>query len=225
MTRKMMIPLRIRALIPTIAIGLWWPTWGPNAQAMELNLYAGPQSVSPGEIIYVTVQSIVPETTIELSYNSDDGSETQIARTSQGLVSFEVPAQNAAEQMRFIAKSGERVSNIVFVSVFAAAPQDFVLNTEVGTRSETLHIWSAVITDAFENPISDLALVSLDWVDDKGLIAAQNAQLTQGRIIVNAECPIEFDGTLRLRAAVHSAVAMSSDISSLCREAVRLDVR
>lgn len=204
--------------LPAIAAGLLWPAFTSSGLAADLNIYAGPQSISPREIIYVTVQSTVQETAIELSYNSDDGYEIQTGTTQQGLVSFEVPAQLNAGEMRFIAKAQESVSSTALVSVFAGPPQNFTLAIKPGTQTGAVDISSSVIRDAFNNPISDLALVSLDWIDEKGLMASQSAQLTQGKIILSGICPDEFDGALILRAAVNSAEYRSSDISTFCRE-------
>ena len=59
----------------SLAIGLLWPYFIPSAQAVELNLYAGPQSITPREMIHVTVLSGGQKTAIELSYISDDGED------------------------------------------------------------------------------------------------------------------------------------------------------
>lgn len=202
----------------TIAICLLWPVCIPYAQASELNIYAGPQSVAPREIIHVTVQSLAQKTDIELSYTMDDGPVIRTATTKHGMVSFEIPAQNTVGQMRFMAKMGEDVSNTAIVSVFAGPPQNFALNIKSGKQLGTVYISSDIIKDAFENPISDLALVSIDWSDEKGLRSSQYIQLTQGRISLNTKCPNQYDGVLTLRAEVNSAVSNPINVSSFCRD-------
>ena len=201
-----------------IAIGLLWPAFMASAQAAELNLYAGPQSITPREMIHVTVQSNVLETAIELSYNIGDGAETQTGITEQGLISFAVPAQDSVGQMRFTAHAGEVVSNMALVSVLAGSPQNFTLSVKQGMRAGTVEISSGIITDKFENSISDLTLTSLDWIDERGLNSSLNVQLTHGRIILSANCPSDFTGALKLRAVVNSTQDISSDLSSFCRE-------
>ena len=209
---------RYKFLISTIVIGILWPVLPPNVQAYELNIYAGPQSITPREAIHVTVQSAVQSVAVELSYMSDDGREVRTGTTERGLVSFEVFAKKNIGQMHFTAKAGEDVSNTAIVLVLAGPPQDFRLNIERAKPLGTVHISSDLITDAFENHISDLALVSLNWVDDKGLKASQNIQLTQGRINLNAKCPYQFDGALTLRARLNSVTSISPDVSSMCRK-------
>lgn len=208
-----------------LATGFLWPGFIPSAQAIELNLYAGPQSITPREMIHVTVQSSVLETVIELSYNSGNRRETQTAITKQGLISFAVPAQETVGQMRFTAQAGHRLSNTALISVLSGPPQSFKLNIKTGTQAGIVEISSNLITDEFENAISDQSLVSLDWIDDRGLNSSQNSQLNQGRLILKMKCPSEFEGTLRLRAAVSSADFLSSDISSVCRDETHMEAR
>ncbi|MEP1230969.1 MAG: hypothetical protein ABJG88_09870 [Litorimonas sp.] len=212
-------------LLSTIVIGGLWPAFPPNVQASELNLYAGPQSITPHGVIHVSVQSAAPKIAVELSYNSDEGYKVRTGMTERGLISFEVPAQKTIGQMRFTAKAGEHVSNSAIVSVFAGPPQDFSLNIERAKSVGSVNISSDVIRDAFENYISSLALVSLDWTDDNGLKASQSVQLTQGRIALETKCPEKFDGALTLRARVNSASSMSSNLSSLCREEQHLETK
>lgn len=206
-----------------IATCLLWLAFTSNALAVDLNIYAGPQSITPREIIYVTVQSDIQETTIELSYNSDNEHKVQIGTTQHGLVSFEIPAQKSVGQMQFKAKTNEGVSSTALISVFAGPPQDFTLSIKRGIQSGTLDISSSVLRDAFNNSISDLSLASLDWIDDKGLIASQNIQLTQGKIILNGTCPNNFEGDLTFRAAVNSTEYTRSNLSVFCREKSQLN--
>ena len=209
----------------SLAIGLLWPYFIPSAHAVELNLYAGPQSITPREMIHVTVLSGGQKTAIELSYISDDGEEIRTGTTEQGLISFEVPAQKTIGQMRFTVKAGPVVSNTALVSVLAGPPQNFTLSIKQGMQAGTVDISSGIITDQFGNSISDLTLASLDWIDERGLNASHNVQLTQGRIILGRKCPSEFEGPLTLRAAVSFAEYISTDISSLCREETQKDAR
>jgi len=206
-------------------MGLFWPAFIASAQAAELNLYAGPQSITPREMIHVTVQSTVLETAIELSYNIGDGVVTQTGITEQGLISFVVTPQDSVGQMHFTAQAGEVISNMVLVSVLAGPPQNFTLSAKQGMQAGTVEISSDIITDKFENSISDLTLATLDWIDERGLNASQNVQLTQGRIILNAKCPSDFTGTLKLRAIVNSTSGFSSDLSSFCRVQAKMDAR
>ena len=104
------------------------------------------------------------------------------------------------------------------VSVLAGSPQNFTLSVKQGMRAGTVEISSGIITDKFENSISDLTLTSLDWIDERGLNASLNVQLTHGRIILSANCPSDFTGALKLRAVVNSTQDISSDLSSFCRE-------
>lgn len=199
-----------------IAIGFSCLVSSPSAHAAELKVYAGPQSVTPGEVIYVTVQSPGSQAAIELTYMSDDDYEVLTGTTQHGLVSFEVTAQKTIGHMGFKAKAEKGFSNTAIVSVLAGPPTRLELNMKRGKQRGTIDVSSAVMTDRFDNPISDLALVSFDWIDKGGLIASQNIQLTRGRLLLNAICPVEFSGDLRIRAAVNDVAYVSPELSSFC---------
>ena len=185
------------------AICVFWLASAQIAQAGDLNIYAGPQSLAPRETVYVTIQSEARETDIELSYLSDGVEKILTGRTEDGLVSFELPAQKTVGHMSFTAKTDKGPFDTALVSVVAGAPQNFELSIRQGKQAESLEISSNVIRDAFGNAISDLALVSLDWVDDSGLISHQNTQLVQGRIALTANCPIAFSRRLQILSLIH----------------------
>jgi len=141
-----------------------------ESDSQILTVYAGPQSVSPRETIYITVEvtssddANIDNGTVELSFSLDGNNETQKASTVHGLVSFEVPAQKSA----------------------------------------------------FENSISNLSLVTLNWIDDRGLIGRQSLQLSNGIIDHTIPCPKQISGALNLRATLNSLQFLSSDISRFC---------
>lgn len=211
---------RRKFLVPAIAVGFVYPAFTLNALATELNIYAGPQSVTPREVIYVTVQSEDSNAAIELSYRADGKVEILTGTAVHGMISFEVPSQKTTGQMGFTAKSETGLSNTSLVSVLAGPPKSFNLEIKRGKQVRTVDVWSDIISDQFGNSISDHALVSIDLIDDRGLIASQNVQLTQGRIVSNTKCPREINGDLFIRAVVNDAADVTTDMSSLCQKAM-----
>lgn len=215
-SKKIIMMLRDGRLITRIMSGLFGLAFASSPQAAELNIYAGPQSVSPGKVIYVTVQSVDSNAAIELSYISDGKYETRTAMTHHGLASFEIPAQKTTGQMSFVASMEDNLSDRSIVSVLAGPPASFKLSVKRGQKTGTVAVSSAVITDRFDNPVSDLALAALDWIDNTGLIASQNTQLLQGRLQLNMVCPREFHGGLILRATVSTAEYIMPNMSQFC---------
>lgn len=207
---------RNKMLIVLIASVLFCLAFASSLRAEDLNLYAGPQSISPGQLIYVTVQSIYSNATVELSYISDGEYETLTATPQHGLASFEIPAQKTIGQMSFMASMENNRSNKSIVSVFAGPPESFELFVKPGQQPGTVNVLSDSVTDRFDNPVSDLALVSLDWIDNTGLIASQDTQLIQGRLKLIMACPRQYHGDLILRAAVSTVEYVMQNMSQFC---------
>lgn len=193
-----------------------------ESDSQILTVYAGPQSVSPRETIYITVEvtssddANIDNGTVELSFSLDGNNETQKASTVHGLVSFEVPAQKSAGLMEFSAQYNSSQSNKALVAVVAGTPEELSLKVAPSARGGNVDISSGIIKDSFENSISNLSLVTLNWIDDRGLIGRQSLQLSNGIIDHTIPCPKQISGALNLRATLNSLQFLSSDISRFC---------
>lgn len=218
-TNKLMCKLILISLLAYVAM--------PEAQAEtvpSLIVYAGPQSVSPRETIHVTVEytnidgSNMNEGNVELFYVSDGTLKTLSGTPKLGLISFDVSAQDMVGLMAFSAKAAGVVSKEAPVTVVAGPSQSFKITAQPSKKIETLVLTSNVITDSYGNPISDLSLVSIEWIDFNGLTARQNIQLLNGRIVLTAKCPAIFTSPLIIRASVNTIEAVSKDVSADCLE-------
>ena len=198
----------------------------PNAYAETVRnvvVYAGPQSVSPREIINVTVEITgmrginINDGNVNLSYISDGVVKTLSGTPRYGLVSFDVPAQDTVGLMKFSANTKVGTSEETLVTVVAAQPQPFSLEAQAGKHSGTIRLMSDVIADEFGNPVSDLFLISVDWIDDKGLKARHNTQLLNSRIVLTETCPTKFYGALKVQANLNAIQSSPIDISSYCK--------
>jgi len=190
--------------------------------APSLTVYAGPQSVSPREVIHVTVEvtdksgSSINDKAVELSYISDGILKTVSGTPELGLISFGVRAQDMTGLMAFSAKAADVTSNEALVTVVAGPPLPFKITAQPNQEPETLKLTSDVITDSHGNPISDLSLVSMEWIDFNGLKARQTVQLLNGRIAFTAKCPTTFTSPLNIRAIVDAIESVSKDVTSDC---------
>lgn len=190
--------------------------------APSLTVYAGPQSVSPREVIHVTVEvtdksgSSMNDKAVELSYISDGILKTVSGTPELGLISFGVRAQDMTGLMAFSAKAADVTSNEALVTVVAGPPLHFKITAQTNQEPETLKLTSDVITDSHGNPISDLSLVSMEWIDFNGLKARQTVQLLNGRIAFTAKCPTTFTSPLKVRAIVDTIESVSKDVTSDC---------
>jgi len=75
---------------------------------------------------------------------------------------------------------------------------------------------SDVIADEYGNPVSDLSLISVDWIDDEGLKARQSTQLLNSRILLTGTCPAKFYGALKVQANLNAIQSAPIDVSSYC---------
>ncbi len=184
--------------------------------------YAGPQTVTPGQVIHVTVE--VTESGGISAHNKDveltylvDGTETTLTDTAtDGLVSFDINAQSNSGMMDFVARVDGVVSKAASVMVSVGQPAVFDLVTKRSHHSQSIDIRSDVITDDFGNAVSDQTLVSLDWIDQHGVKSSENIQLSNSRIIFASRCPAKFKSPLRIRATLKNTDVISSDVSALC---------
>lgn len=208
------IALSIALLLPS--------TVSANIAAKAVTVYAGPQSVSSGNPIYVTVEStdgagasINGELAV-LSFEADGLVKTVSGVLKDGLVSFEVPAQNTAGHMSFSATVAGLPSRDVLVAVVAGRPQGFSLSLKPGERAQSVVLSSMTITDAFGNPISDLSPVIIDWIDNTGLKGRQTVHLSKARVLLTAQCPERFEGPLKIKASLGAVQFTSPKLNALC---------
>ena len=193
-----------------------------NDTRKSVTIYAGPQSVSPGDIISVTVEatradgkSLIDEV-ITMSFETDGVLETLSAKTTQGLALFEVPAQIKSGLMIFSANASGVASKEARIVVTANPPQAFTFKISRDEQVGYVEVVSSEIADEFGNHISDLSLVSVDWIDASGLNTRQMVQPTNGHIAFRAPCPSQFSGTLKIRASVQAQKITTPDIAELC---------
>ena len=198
---------------------------GADTPAKALTVYAGPQSVSPGEPIYVSVEAThgngesISNEQIALSYKFDGVVKTLSGRPQNGLVSFEVPAQTQAGHMTFTAVISQTQSNTVLVAVVAARPHRFSLTAERGEQSGTVTLSSKVITDKYGNPISDLSPVIIEWIDEAGLKSRETVRLLNGRVLLTTQCPASFEGAAKIKASLGALQFTSAKLNALCASA------
>ncbi len=187
-----------------------------------ITLYAGPQSVTPEQSIHVTIEAndlngnSLDRQLIELSYVADGSAKTMTAKTHNGLVSFDVPAQKTAGLMIFSAKAGQMKSANAAVIVKAGQPKALQLKVRPNKVAGKVNLSIATIADEFGNPMSGLSLVTIEWLDDLGVKVRQQLQLSKGQVAYTGSCPVSFLGSLKVRATFKNIENISPDISNIC---------
>jgi hypothetical protein len=188
----------------------------------KLALYAGPQSATPSQIIHVTIEAFdargrnIDGEMLTLVYTYEGQERSITAKAQHGLVSFEIPAQRRAGHMSFYARYEGHETNASLVMITAGPAIALKLAARLGTAKNTIEVTSPVLSDNFGNSVTDLSLVSLNWIDAKGLKASHKAQLSNGAVNHTLRCPTSFTGPLRLQAQLGNLQFKTPDIALLC---------
>ena len=220
MTKQTKASLSLLSLI----MGVGFAAISAQAQTVadRLQVYAGPQTVSPGHNISVTIEMTdvhgksSHDETVQLIYMSDGKPTSRSGNILNGLASFDVPAQRRAGRMTFKASWGDLESNKAPVLIVAAQPNAFRLKVEPSRNANLVEFKTETIRDVFGNPISDQTLVALDWMDRTGVKRSETAQLSYGRITYVSICPDTFVAPLKVRAVLKNVEIFSSELSVLC---------
>lgn len=189
---------------------------------VKLTTYAGPQSVSPGGIIHVTVESVdarglnADAQDISLSYISNGTLKVISGTPSHGLTSFDLPAQSSAGVMNIWAQTSNVRSNVSLVTVTAGHPQSFSIQAKSNNDGQGIQFTSNIISDEYGNPVSDLSLLNLNWIDKTGLNIRQSAFPVNGRLLFVTNCPSHFSPPLRVRFTISNTASELKDVTSLC---------
>jgi len=189
----------------------------------SLTVYAGPQTVSPLETIYVTVEVTdsrgknMDTHSVQLSYMSDGELKSLSGTPKNGLISFDIPAQKSGGLMAFSALAKGTKSSEALVTIAAGAPNKLSLKFAAHHEDGNLKVFSEVIKDDFGNSVSDLSLVTLNWLANDNLIGSQSLHLSNGRINSGLSCPAQASGSLKVQALLNNLVFISPDLSEICR--------
>jgi len=195
-----------------------------DSQDYQVSVYAGPQSITPNEIIHVTLEVTtlkgenIHNEPVELFYETNGTPEVRRGIARNGLATFDISAQKTAGLMTFSGRYKTANSQHALVLVAAAAPKDIKLQFSKSTQTGSVKVISDAIKDHYGNDVSDLSLVSLNLIDNNNLITSQDVQLFKGQIHHDLVCPTKFKGPLKVQARINNITSMSTDISGFCRK-------
>lgn len=156
----------------------------------RLNLYVGPQSVEPGEPLYIAVE------TVNIQGGSGNSKNVVVVDTHSGreywadvkygLAHLKISAPTQAGRLTFMARDQDIVSTEAEVLVHAATPNDFRLVLE--KEKTQIFISSSVIADKFGNMIEDGQAAHV-VLSSRGTISEVfSTQLLSGRLNFRIKC-------------------------------------
>lgn len=170
----------------------------------NINLYVGPQSVEPGEDIFIAVETLTgslessPATSVTI-IDADSGRQYQ-AEVDQGLAYIEIKAPTHSGRLVFTAQTGDVKSGPAEVLVHPAPAGSFALFVE--KNKGQIFVSSSIIADAFGNFIDDGQSVSIELLNKSEVYGTWQTRTENGRIGLHMDCDSVRDTQSRLRARI-----------------------
>lgn len=187
----------------------------------NLNLYVGPQSVEPGEDIFIAIETLTG--TLESStaqsvtiIDADSGQHYQ-TEVVQGLAYIELKAPARSGRLVFTAQVGEVKSGPAEVLVHAAKANTFALFIE--KNKGEVFVSSSIIADRFGNIVDDGQNVAIELVAGSGVYSSMQTETRNGRIGIHVSCGAFIHSNSRVRARIGQTISEISLPAFLCGEA------
>lgn len=184
----------------------------------SLNLYVGPQSVEPGEDIFIAVE------TLTAANDSSQASSVVIideltgqryeAPVVQGLAYIELKAPNQAGRLTFRAETDNVTSQPAEVLVHAGQAASFDIHIE--KNKGQAFVWTSIITDKFGNFVDDGITATIELVSDDTVYASLQTSTQDGRIGLHIPCGEIKKTQSRIRARIGYAVQEMDIPTYLC---------
>ena len=185
-----------------------------------LNIFVGPQSVEPGETIYIAIEasnklggSAIANTVIIVDEIS--GKEYP-ASVNNGLAYMEISAPSQTGRLTFHAMDSEIKSSSAEVLVHAAKPEKFDLRLEKN-RSQVF-VTSSLLTDSFGNLIEDGQMADILVRTGNKVVLTSQAQTQNARLSFHLDCQKLRGGDLNLSVRVRGANSQSDIPSYFCTQ-------
>jgi hypothetical protein len=176
----------------------------PQCKAEKLNIFVGPQSVEPGNLLYIAIEAV---NTNGSSANADTviitdniSGKSYEAAFKHGLAHIEVTAPSQAGRLTFTAQLGEIKSKPAEVLVNAAVPTDYKLFLEKDRNN--IFVNSSLLTDRFGNLIEHGQIANVRTISKGVILASQTAATQNSRINIRLDCADLQYGDLYLEADI-----------------------
>ncbi len=182
-------------------------------QTEHINLYVGPQSVEPGEDIFIAIETMTKfmessSADMVTIINADTGQQYQ-AVVNQGLAYVEIKAPTRSGRLMFTAQSGAVKSAPAEVLVHAGRAEIF--NLMIEKNKGQVFVSSSIIADKFGNILDDGMSVDVELISETQIYSALTTRTYNGRIGLHIDCNVFSSFSTRLRARI-AGVSSEMDI-------------
>jgi len=187
-------------------------------KTQNINLYVGPQSVEPGEDIFIAVETLTESMesssarTVTI-IDADTGRRFQ-ADVNLGLAYIDIKAPVKSGRLVFTARIGDVKSSAAEVLVHAGRAGDFELMLEKSKGQ--LFVSSSIIADGFGNILDDGMTVDVELIGKDGVYNVLKSQIRNGRLGLHIGCDAFGFADARVRARIGDVVREIDIPSYIC---------
>ncbi len=186
---------RVSTLISASILTLSVPVstgFAQSSQEPELKLFAGPQSVVPGQPIFITAElhpDVAASTeNVTLVFGNGLNRARFESRTENGIANFVVPAPTRTGRTTFLALTSTFMSYEAEILVVSDKLQPFEITVQQRNENEVVQTSTSVIQDQFLNTVENGVMAEIHWVENDRLILSENASIDDGKLLILTRC-------------------------------------
>jgi len=191
-----------------------------SCQLEKLNIYVGPQSVEPGETIYIAVETVnsgggSATAKSVIIFNELTGKEHS-AKVKNGLAYLQIEAPKQTGRLTFHAVNSAIKSQSAEVLVHAAKPGKFDLRLEKDKNQ--IFVNSSLLSDSFGNLVEDGQSAQIEVRAENRLLATSQAHTENARLSFRLNCADLYEDNLTLTIRIRGALTQTVIPSFYCKK-------
>jgi len=194
-----------------------------DCEMRAVNLYVGPETVTPGQDIFVMAEletvsgnSVLDGTFVTLTYTQDNKTFVHSGNAINGIAKFTISSGKRAGQIDFKAASENYTSTTAKTLVSSGEIRSFEAKSTLGLLPNSLQIETDIVADKYGNRVEDGTLASLvSRVDDR-VSNIQSTYIANGRANFDWRCPVGVVGKHSLEVQIKQASTFYDVSSSFC---------
>ena len=189
----------------------------------HLNIYVGPQSVEPGETIYIAIEATNKYggsgTADKVTIVDKQSGKEYSARLNNGLAYLELSAPSQAGRLTFQAFDKAVKSSTAEVLVHAAKPGEFDLRIEKDRNQ--VFVNSSLLSDSFGNLIEDGQTARIDVTSKDELLFSSQVHTENSRLSFRLDCKELVASDIAISVRIRGAQSKTPIPSFFCGPRIR----
>lgn len=196
-----------------------------SCNTTAINLYVGPETVTPGQEVFVMVEletstgeSAPDGQSVTLAYTQNKENHLLFGSSENGIVEFTLNAGNRSEQVNFSASTNNLRSKSSKILISSGLVSSFGTDTRRGKLPQSLQVETDIISDIYGNRIEDGTLAELITRSESRLQNVQSSYVSNGRASFTWNCPASITQSLELEVQIKQASTRLNIPSEQCAQ-------